>query len=272
MIEINYRTTTAGGRGKVVDLGSFQPTTQDEVKDLLEFVRQNLITISQTAFQDEVQRGFPKDALRLVDGKANKPIERVNYLGKVEYISKVDLREIALEVFDSIEKRSRVESGLYKKFNIVMFRGNQVASTRQELENFFDMQKDIIPGDKIMFINITPYAHMLERMGLSSGRKSEKWRKSTDDKQRSGPKVRKPNGTYALTYTLMRRKLRSRAYLKFELLPANYLQVTDKLPISGPKQKYRATYDPKGKYNSGFYLHPVITLGAAGPGISETRQ
>lgn len=272
MIEISYKTTIAGSRGKVVNLASAEPETSEDIKDLLNFVRQNLITISQAAFKEEVDRGFPKDALRLVDGKANKPIERVNYFGRVDYISKVDLKELALEVFDSIEKRSRVESGLYKKFNIVMFRGNQVASTRQELENFFEKQTDIIAGDKLMFINITPYAHMLERMGYSAGRKTEKWRKSTDKKQRSGPKVRKPNGTYALTYTLMRRKLRSRAYLKFELLPANYLQVSDKVPITGPKQKYRATYDPKGKYNSGFYLHPVITLGAAGPGISETRQ
>jgi hypothetical protein len=237
--------------------------------DLLQFTKASLITIATDVLREEQGRGFDKEPTQIVDGVRGRPLELVNPLGKIQFVASQDLAEIALFTWDNISKRSPVDTGLYVSQNIVSYNGKVIASSREELELFFSLENEFGERDRIRFINAAPYAHKLERYARTKGSKSKiQTRKSKDPKQRSGPRVLKPNGAYTLAHRAVKRKFGRNVFTKFELLPGDYIGVTSPLPPNG-KQKFRTTYDPLGKYNKGYYIYPTILLGVESSGLTN---
>jgi hypothetical protein len=239
-------------------------------KDQEELLRLMKFTIVETALDaraKEEAKGFDKKALTLVDNRAGKQEIQVKPYGTIEYVARGEIKEIALAVYKKILKLSREDTGLYKSLNYVFFNGEQIATTFSELENWFRAPRLFQDRDRIRFMNIAPYAQKLELQGATSSRVKSKLGKSKDKKLRSGPKVRKPNGTYFLTQRQLSRKFKGNVFMKFQLLPGNYVGVTSPIPPNS-KQSFRADYDPKGKFNSGYYIYPTIVLSLSEQGLN----
>jgi hypothetical protein len=235
---------------------------------LLQFTKSALLTISRDVLREEQAKGFPRDPLVIVDNRKGKPVEQVNPLGKIEFVAQQDLREIAIFIMQAIQKRSPIVTGLYASQNLVFFNSIQIASNVAELEAWFDKGQVFEERDRLRFLNAAPYAQKLERYGVSAGRQKIATRKSKDKKLRSGERVLKPNGTYALAARSARGKFRKNAFIKFELLPGSYLGITTPLPPN-LKQKFRAYFSPNSKYNQGTYIYPTILLGVEKAGILQ---
>lgn len=239
--------------------------------DLLQFTKASLITIARDTLKEEQGRGFDKNPTVITDGVRGRPVQEVNPLGKIQIVAAQDISEISLFLWDAIIKRSPIDTGLYNTLHIVSFNGKVIANNRQELEAFFTTNKNFKERDRLRFINIAPYAQKLERYSITKGKQRRpSTRKSKDKKQRSGPRVLKPNGTYVLAFRAVKRKFGRNVFTKFELLPGDYIGVTTPIPTPpGRSAPYRATYDPKGKYNSGFYIYPTILIGIQSTGLTS---
>jgi hypothetical protein len=248
-------------------IASFAASSKEEVEDALKQIKEFMIAISGEVLREEQSKGFGTNYVTLIDGRKGRREEDVKYLGKIEYQREVDISKMVIESYKVILDKSKVVSGLYKSLNYVLLNTQIIATTLPELEAFFEGSPLFFPGSKIVFVNIAPYAQRMELQGVTKGRVSMKMGKSKDKQQRSGPQVRKPNGVYALSVRSIKRAYGKLAKVKFELLPSDYLGFTRPIPPNS-KQKFRATFDPKGKYNSGFYILPTIsiTLGEEGVG------
>lgn len=253
-------------------------------EELLEFTKKSLIQISTEALAEEQLNGFDKNPVMIVDNNFNKPLQAVHPLGKVEYVANQGMADIALFIYDAIETRSISKTGTYKKFNIVSMNGRVIALNRKELENYFINNPIPKAGDKLRFINATPYARKLERYSKYAGKSGlgVKWRKSTDKKGRSGMMrkykskdtvkealhVLSENGTYFLSARAALNKYRRNAFIKYESLPGQYLGI-ENLVIIGPNGKpFRRTY--KGTSNP--YLYPTILVYIHQTGIKGLVQ
>ena len=240
------------------------------LQDLLLFTKRSLIIISDTVLQEEQARGFDKKPVVIVDNRIGKPVENVKPLGKIEYRSRVSLAETALDIMRTIEKRTPRSTGFYASQNLVFFNGKQIASSSEELATWFENPPRFKDRDRIRFLNAAPYAHALERYGVTAQRRRRSTRKSKDPKQRSGARVLKPNGVYALSYRSAKRKYKGNVFLKFELLPGQLVGITQSRgshPVTGTP--FRVSYSPSGKYNRGFYIYPTIVLGVTTGGILQ---
>lgn len=231
----------------------------EDKKELLSLIKFTLIETAKDAIEEELAKGFDKDHLTLVDGSPNKSILQVKPYGKIEYVARQDVKDIAVGVMKKLESITPVDTGLYKSLHRVFYNGEQIATNSSELESWFSTPRIFTNKDRIRFMNIAPYAQRLELQGVTSKRKKLKMGKTKDKKQRSGPKVRKPNGTYYLTYRQLSRKFRGNIKMRFEILPGNYVGVTEPIPPNS-KQSFRADFHPNSKYNKGYYLYPTIVL------------
>jgi hypothetical protein len=254
------------------------------LEELFAYCKETLIKVSTEALAEEQAKGFDKNPVVIVDNRYNVPIQSVKPIGKIEYVASQNLADIALFIYDSIEKRSIVRSGTYKKFNIVAMNGVVIALNREELVAYF--QKNPYPktGDKLRFINATPYARKLERYSKYSGKTGAgvKWKKSTDKKGRSGVMrsfkhkdttrqalhVLAENGTYYLSARAGLNKFRGNAFIKYESLPGQYLGI-ENLTIMGPKgNALRNRY----KKDNRPYLYPTILVYVHETGIKGVVQ
>lgn len=229
----------------------------NKTKDLAQlafFTKQALISTAETVFREEISKGFDPDPIVRVDNRIGKSVDDVKAFGKIEYISRINIREAIEFGYEAILKRSPVVTGIYKSQNLVFFNGRQIASTLKELEKFFDNAPRIEDRDVFRFVNAAPYAHALERYGRTRQRKQPRKRKRRGERGKRGQRVLKPNGTYKLTERALKKKFRGLLPV-FKLVPGDVLGITSPL---GPS--FRATYDPKGRYNSGFYLYPTIRI------------
>jgi hypothetical protein len=264
-LQISVKTNNKTYKG--MGIASLAASSKEEVEDSLKQIKEFMIAISKEVLHEEQSKGFDKKPVLLIDGRKGRKEEDVKYLGKIEYQSAIAIDEMVIESYKVILDKSKVVTGLYKSLNYVLLDNKIIATNLSELEAFFQNPPLFFPGSKIVYVNIAPYAQRLELQGVTKGRVSMKMGKSKDKQQRSGPQVRKPNGVYALSVRAIKRAYGKRARVKFELLPSDYLGFTRPIPPNS-KQKFRATFDPKGKYNSGFYILPTIsiTLGEEGVG------
>lgn len=235
------------------------------IEELLKFTKNALLTISEQVLKEEQDRGFDKDPITTVDGITGKSVQDVNPLGKIVFTARQEIKKIALDTYANILKRAPIDTGLYASLNYVFFNGTQIATNMRELEKWFETPPAFKDRDRLRFMNIAPYAQMLELEGVTRQRKKQRLGATRDKLQRSGAKVRKPNGTYALTMKAIRAKYKNNVFMRFELLPGDYVGVTSPIPPNS-KQKFRADYHPSSKYNKGYYLYPTIVLG-----VVETR-
>lgn len=238
-------------------------------QELLARTKAILLAVSSEVLAEEQARGFDKEPLVIVDGRRGKLPSTVNPLGSIEFVAKANIKDLIIFAFEAVLERSPVDTGLYKNSHIVSHNSRIIAQTREELIRFFDNVKNIKDKDRFRIINIAPYAHKLERYGVSAGRQKIKLRDSKQKRLKDrGVKILKPNGTYVLAVRAIRSKFKNNANIKLEFLPGSYLGLQS-IYLTNPHtgKTMRNSYDPKGKYNKGPYIYPTIVIAVQGGGI-----
>lgn len=191
---------------------------QLSLAELLEFLRANLIVIADTVLKEEQAKGFDKNPIVTVDGKAGKPVRQVSPFGQIEITARREMSEIMVETYRRILERSPVRTGRYKSSNYVVYNGQQVATTMEGLQSWLKTNPQFKPGDKIRFVNIQPYARKLERLGVRAG-ESGNIQKTRNVKSRRGGRERvrffQPNGAYFLTSRSIISKYKRNASIRF---------------------------------------------------------
>jgi hypothetical protein len=235
------------------------------LRQFLEFTKEALIKISLETLKEEQLKGFDKTPIVVVDGSRSKDIFSVSPLGKIEFItSKESALEIIKDTYVEILKKSKIVTGLYLAGNFVFYNGKVVATTLTELSTWLKSSPPIKPGDRVMFINVVPYARKLERLGVTAQRTKRKLVKSRDKKKRSGEKILGANGTYFLSYRVILAKYKHNVSAKFGFILGSEVGITGKKLKGANGKELRDTYaPPKGKKKSkkyGPYLYPFISI------------
>lgn len=253
-------------KGKKVPSFKIDSDLSGEVtlEEFLSFTKRSLIIIADQVLREEQAQGFPKDPVVVVDGRLNKQVIDVNPLGKIQFIAKKDaVNEIILNIYDSIVKRSPVDTGTYFDGNVVALNGRVIATNKVELQQWAetDQAQSIKAGDIVRFFNVYPYAGRLERRGVTAQRQTIREAKSTDKKRRSGETIQAPNGVYYLTSRSIRRTAKYNAKIYFEFIPGTEIGL-DKLPTKTKAGKsLRNSFKPGfGQKFFGAYVYPSIRV------------
>jgi len=242
--------------------------------ELLEFTKDLLISTAQTVLKEEQAQGFDDDPRVKVDNRFNKPVEAVKPLGRIQYFAKVDVTEALLGMYAIIEKNSPVDTGTYKRHNIVYVNGLEVARSMTTLQAYlgFKAREGFNSGDEIRFINVTPYARKLETFGVrretrgkNKGTNTPRDRKSRESKRRPGKFITRPSGAYAFSFRAIKRKFSAVGeFLKFVYM----VKGTRGITILGPDGEPAKFAGKNGRP----YLYPSIVLRLSGEGILRREQ
>jgi len=224
--------------------------------DLLRFTKGALITISTDVLKEEQGKGFDKEPTLLVDNKFNKKVTDVNPLGKIEYIARVEFKEMILETYRKILYYSKVVTGRYITGNVVTYNGIQVANNMQSLEAWLKTKSVFSPKDIVRFVNYEPYARKLETLGIT--RQKRKPKEVVRKKKRGTKKVTLPNGAYAMSYASIKRRFKRNSFISFDLLPGN------KLGITGPNTTFK-----NKRWRGQSYIYPTIMIRAVEAGLTD---
>jgi len=245
--------------------------------DLLRYTKDALITISTDVLREEQGRGFDKNPVRLVDGKPNKAVNDVDPLGRIEYFARQDARKLILQTYQEILKRSPVFTGEYERANVVTFNGRQIANDLPSLEAWLESAPEFGNRDRIRFINTSPYARKLERLGVTRQRRKFRTRKlGKRESDRQGRKVLLvPNGAYSLAYRAIRSKYKANSFIAFDLVPGSSLGITEGFG-QGTHSSLRRTFAKNRNNGSSAgrpYLYPTILIYVVKAGlVTETLQ
>jgi len=229
------------------------------LEELVQHLKSSLIAISLDVLAEEQAAGFDKDPVMVVDGKS-KPLFDVSPFGRVEFFSRIkEVAPILTKIYADILNKSPILTGMYQDSNLVLVNGKTVATNMQEFEGYLKTAT-FSSTDIIRFINVTPYARKLERMGVTAQRRATRLVKSRDKRARgeifAGNKIRAPNGVYYLTLKSFQKKYKFLANAKFKLVPGGSFD-TSKLPTSTRTGKpLRRTYKKSGDP----YLYPSIII------------
>jgi len=244
----------------------------NSLKQELEILRQEHIKISKDVLQEELKKGFDKNYTRTVDNIVGKLEKDVNYLGKIQYDSRLDVGPALLETFNTILSKSPVVTGIYKFAHIVTFREKVVATSSQELMLWVNTvlpKINIKNRDVIRFINVAPYARSLERKGVTAGRTRPSFGKRKDSK---GAKyiTWRPSGVYALTHKKIRSKYSKGLQggsIRFGFLPHNYLGIGTTSTMAGTQPGSGSPWRTSFKKDGRPYLYPVISFNLTSKGV-----
>jgi hypothetical protein len=263
-------TLSVEEKGKKAPGWSLESDSSGEwsLQDLLNATKQSLILVSQEVLKEELNNGFDKGHIAKVDNSFNKTIFAVSPLGKIEFIARAEILDIVLETYSKIISLSRVgATGQYIDYNYVFVNNKEVARDLNDLKRWIATGPVLLPNDIIRMVNLMPYARSLERKGVTSKRILARTVKSRDPKQRSGPTVDAPNGTYFLATRAAARKYKSNVFLRFEYIPGGKFPA-DAVPTRGRNGKrLRKTYSEKGRWpKGGHYLYPSIKIGVSSKG------
>lgn len=224
------------------------------LSQLLEFTKSSLIVTADQVLREEIDNGFPKDYVTIVDGNKNKAVQNVHPLGKIEFAAKRDISEIILFTYQGLLERSPVDTGRYKSSHYVFLNGTQVATDLSSLEAWLKTEPQINLNDKVRFVNIQPYARRLERLGVRSGVTQARTR---NKKQRDGTSksyLNQPNGAYFLTARAVSSKFKRNTSIRFTFITGG------QLGIAGSFKTGR-----RGRNSSGRpYLYPSIIISVGG--------
>ena len=244
------------------------PYDFDTGLDLVRFVKNAVIKIAVDALAEEQAQGFEKDPVVVVNNKAGKNVLDFSPLSSpnIRFIARSELKEVLIFAFEAIDSRMFAKTGKYLRSNIVTYNGRQVASDRSGFYSWLENVKAFGPEDRIRFINTAPYARKLERFGVHKdkrgfGPKLKMRNAKRHEKKPAGTKYLVPNGVYALAHRAVDRKYGKNAYVKFDLLTGN------KINLTGPGTVYK-TGASKGKS----YLYPTILIGASTTGLKGLLQ
>lgn len=231
------------------------------LNDLLTMTKKALLTISSDVLREEQAEGFDKNPITLVDGSHNKKVEDVNPLGKIQFVSRQNLREVIKYAFDAVWERSPVLTGQYLTSNVVTYNGTQVANSPASLEKWLDKQT-FSDRDKIRIVNTAPYARKLELEGVRADSTRVKWGKgSSHSKGRTNGKgkIRIPNGAYTLATKAIKAKYGRNAFIKFELMSGSTIGLVGegRVRLTGKDSKENRSKMGKSPMT---YVYPSILI------------
>ena len=269
MFELTVSAREIGRPGERWDLQS-DIDGKVSLQQFLQSIKFALIDISLKALQEEQVRGFDKEPITYVDGRRDKAIAAVNPLGKIEFVSsQVSGLKVIEDIYRGITDRSKIVTGTYLSGNLVYYDSKIVASNPFELVSWLASSPKLVPGKQIIFMNVVPYARRLERLGVTAQKSRYRTAKSRDKRQRSGPRILAPNGTYFLTYRSASRLYGKNARIKFGFIRGSTLGIQNTPIVSKSGKSLRTSFAPKGFWgkSSGPYLYPAIFLTIPEKGI-----
>jgi hypothetical protein len=249
MAAVTY-TVTDNKSGKDITLNQ-DLQGERTLADLLRFTKESLITIAKAALAEEQAQGFDEKPVTLVDRSKNKPIDRVNPLGQIEFLARAYIGDLITEAYDTVLRLSKVVSGNYYENNQVLRNNVVVAKTRGELARYLTTVENK-PGDFWTIANATPYARRLETLGVSAkGRNPKRKNKYYRNRRRGGGKnriIKPPNGAYALSYASLKARIGKFVDVRFKYLPGSELGLDGTFQTGTKSQTGRP------------YLYPVIVI------------
>lgn len=253
---VNYSVKDSGKNATGYDLNS-DLDGKTTLADLLIFTKKALITISTDALKEEQDKGFDKQPTLIVDNKFNRKVDDVNPLGKIEYVARVEFKEMIMETYRKILFHSKVVTGRYISGNVVTYNGKQVANNMPSLEAWLKTKSTFSPKDIVRFVNYEPYARKLETLGVT--RQKSKPKKVIRKKKRGRKQVTLPNGAYAMAYASIKRRFKKNSFIAFDLMPGN------KLGITGPGTTFKTA-----PWTGQPYIYPTIIIRAVEAGLTDT--
>lgn len=228
-------------------------------QDLLVLTKKALITISSDVLREEQGRGFDLKPLVLVDGKFNKDVGDVSPLGKIQYVSRQDIREVVEFAFQKVFELSPVLTGEYLDNNAVYLNGQYVADSPASVKSWLD-GVSFKNGDKVRIVNLAPYARKLELEGVRSDTTRVKWGKGSKrglGRKNDQGKVRIPNGAYTVASRLIKRQWGRNAFIKFELMSGSSMGLTSE---ARRRQTGKDGSGALGKGKGRPYVYPSILI------------
>ncbi len=257
--------TESGVRAKVPTKYTARQRTEDTTgkMTLEEFfldVKSRLISVSEEVLKESIDAGvFPANHLRYVDNKDSKKIEQVYPFGTVEYVAGVSILEPLRFIFDGLMMRAKVRSGAYKKSFQVRVNKQVVATDDMSftmwLQSLTTGAATLKPTDVISFVNTSPYARKLERLGITStspDKPKTRKVKSKDKLKRRGDTILAPSGVFYLTQKQALRKYKKNVKIRFSFVSGASLG-----GISTRNFQARSALE---RLNPRSYLYPVLSL------------
>jgi len=219
------------------------------LKDYIQFCKDVLVSVATDALKEELDKGFAKDFSTFVDRK-RKPVENVLPFGRIEFVAPQASFKIFTDTYAALVERSKRVTGRYVESHQVMVNKKIVATNEAQFKTWLNSGVELKTTDKVMFVNVAPYARKLERKGITktSGKvPTERRVKSKDKLQRSGPTIAAPNGVYYLTTKAMKRKYKNNLGIRFTFMPGSEINLS---------KKFAKERTPGSKSRT--YLYPAI--------------
>lgn len=242
------------------------------MEDFLNFIKNSRNAIARVALSEEQDNGFDRDPVTIVDGKFTKNLDSGSPLGRVEFVSRADLKDVVLFAYSEVLKYSPVDQGRYLGNNIVTLNGKYIADNPMELSSWFEKGQAVSDKDVFRLINISPYARKLERYGITRFKGGSKKTKLSYAARRKGIKrkqdakkkdlIRVPNGTYALASKNIKAKYGKNSFITFRLVPGNKLGITP--DMNGNDGVYK-----RGHGSGRYYFYPTILISVVGEGLTK---
>ena len=225
---------------------------ESTLADLLTFTKKSLIAVSREALRDAQLRGFDREPLTLVDGRAGKPIEQVSPLGKISFVARANPVEVIILTYESVFDRSRVLSGRYRQSHVLLQNGRQVANTLSGVKAWA-ASATIGKRDIFHIVNYQPYARKLENLGVTQNKDSGAVKRQGRERKekKTSRTFRQPNGAYHLGYRAAYRKYGKNAKISFVWLTGTDIGVPG--VFLRPK-------DRPGKGKGRPYVYPAIRI------------
>ncbi len=269
MIKIDVEiTVTEGG---TIHEGLGYLSGEHSLASILEFTKSSLILIADKALREEQAKGFDKNPVVVVDGRTNKAVRDVDPLGSIEFVSRVDMKDVILETYTKILEKSPVLTGAYKAHNFVFWNGHQVAKDMPELTSWLETNPEFGDKDLIRFVDTEPYARKLERLGVTYGNEkysSRSSRTSVSKRKNRGTVIRynQPNGVYYLTNRAIRNKYKRNSIIRFEFVSGDVLGITNGHGNDKRSRKFTGKR-LKPRQLGRAYLYPSILISVQQNGV-----
>ena len=254
-LNIEYSVTEKGKKAPEYRVGA-DLNGELTMQEFLQLMKRTLILVAADVLKEEQARGFDKEPLFIVDNNPGKKVADVSPLGKIEIVSRQQAATFIMEIYESIIKRSPVDTGLYIENHFLYYNGAIIGNTRQEIEAWIAKKPVFKSGDIIRFINVMPYAGKLERLGRTST-------KGNTTKYGLGKKrgntvsiLRVPNGTYVLAARSVTRKYKFNSSIRFEWINGSGIDLRDAPTVTKRGKPLRRTFSSR----KGSYVYPSIVI------------
>lgn len=157
--------------------------------------------VAVDALKQEVRRGFDPQPVVVTDGMPRRDPAQVKAFGKIEWLARHDVREIARWIKAQVERLSPVLTGRYRASHVLLVNGAQAPDLGAWK-----------PGQSISVVNPQPYAKKLEGV-RTSRRRAIKGRKGASSQARAG--------VYRKVETMAKARFGRQAFIEFKYVVLN---------------------------------------------------